>query len=221
MMRTLRVAAADRRDEGLTLTELLVAMMITALALAIFGGFFVNIATATSGARSSREATGVAANAIDEIGRVVRAAASNPVLNSDTTPAVAAGTAGTLTVIAYVDTSAAAPSPTQVGFALNSAGALVETRISGVSSNGYWVFTGATTTRTIAVPRKTGDLQVAFAYNDQDGAPITIAPSGITRAQALLVQSVTVTVTVANRNRAADDPVSVTTTAVMPNVKLS
>lgn len=217
--------SADRRDEGLSLVELLVAMTVLAVVLLIVGNLFVTVTTATRAANSSRNAVGQASNSMDEIARVIRMGTPNPVVGSSVPAyAVSAGTASTITVLSYVDASSTAPTPSQVSFAVTSAtGALVETRTVAVASGSYSTFptTAPSTSRTVA----SGLTSIAFTYADSDGNPITPAgtgtPTPLTDDQRKAVASVTVVVTAANTSLRTSDPIVLTSTVLLTNVALN
>ncbi len=212
-----RIARAARGgDEGLTLSELIVGMALTALALAMIGGFFASIMRSVAAGRAVRAGTSIAANATGELSRVIRTASSNATA-SGTSAAVVAGTATTLTVTAYVDADPQDPAPTQCSFAVNAAGNLIETRVAAQRSNGYWDFTnGATTRRTIPGPILT--TTPIFTYRDSEGAVVAPGATGLTAAQSASVTSITITITA---KPGTAEPVQLTTTAVMTNLTLS
>ena len=189
MIRRIRRSVHRRDDAGLTLSELMVAMMITALALAIMGGFFANMTRAIVVGRTTRTATSLATSAVDELGKVLRAAA-NVQTASGLSPAVAVGSTGThLVVLSYVDTSATDPAPSMVDFSINAAGYLVEKRTAGVLNSSNWAFTGTTTTRTFPGPFSAAPS--LFTYLDGT-APLALAGTGLSSAQVSDVSAVTV-----------------------------
>ena len=69
----------DRRDAGVSLAELLVAMMVFAILIAITGGFMVSASRASSQTKSIDSATRVATNGMTAVTRTLRAATENPV----------------------------------------------------------------------------------------------------------------------------------------------
>ena len=209
-----------RRDEGMSLVELMVAMLVTGIVLAILGNLFVQVTSAATAANTARASVGTASTAMNAMAKVIRQASPNAIAASTTPdPAVVSGTANALTVYSYVDTSATAPAPTKVTYTVNSANYLVETRVAAVASGSYWGFTGATSTRTIAGPlTTTGPM---FAYQDATGATLPIAAGGLTAAQRAQVVAVAITVTVPNTVRGGSDPIVLTNTVVLQNVALA
>jgi Tfp pilus assembly protein PilV len=207
------------RDEGITLVEVLVAMVVISIVLLVVTNLFATVQSTTRAAISARNAVGQASNVMDELTRVIRMGTSTPVSgNATPSAAVVAGTPSTLTVTSYVDTSATAPMPTQVAFALSS-GALQETRTASVASGSYAVYTGAQTTRTIG----SGLTSIAFAYTDAGGAAITPSGTGstLTAAQRAAVATITVTVTAPNSSGRTNDPIVLTSAVLMTDVALA
>lgn len=207
-----------RRDDGLTLSELIVAMMITSLALAVMGGFFANMTRTIVAGRTTSVATNLATSAVDELGKVIRSAANVPTA-SGLSPAITAGSTGShLTVLSYIDADSADPAPTRVDFSLNAAGNLVEQRTNAVRDSSNWKFTGATTTRVFPGPFVGSSGMFSYL---SDGTSLTVGSAGLTADQVSSISAITVTATIANRGRVGDDPVQLTTTAVMPNLGLT
>lgn len=219
MNRLRRHVQALEPDAGLSLVELLMAMFITALALAMVAAFYTNIARTTVNGRGDRQATGAASNAMDEISRVLRVASDMPQASGTPLPAVdtASGTTS-VTVYAWSDVDANNPVPTKVQFSVDAAANLVEQRTAGVSNSGYWRFTGPTTTRMFS-----GPLSLNFQYYadpaDPTATPTQVVPS--TTADALSVSSVAVRVTAPRKAWRASAPVVLATTVLMPNTKVS
>jgi hypothetical protein len=196
----------------------MVAMMITGIVLAICGTFFANVAKLTAASNSSRDATGQAALALDAIGSVVRVAADNATSATTTAPAVVAGTAASLTVTAWTDTDSADPAPSLVTFSIGADGYLTRTTISGVAVDGYYIFTGALSSKRIGGPFVTVGAAPFFSYLDNTG---TLLPLGgqLSTTQRTAVTFVGVTATVAHRDAAGEsDPVVVTSAIGMPNL---
>ena len=210
---------AEHGDDGVTLIELVVSSALTLLVLAAVAAFYVNISAATLAARNLRVATGTAADAIDELGRVIRVSADNAVVGGGTAdPAVAYATPQAVTLLSYIDTSSTTPQPSRVVFSVN-AGKLIESRTASTSSSGIWLFTGATTTRSLGGPF---DSTVPlFAYFDENGNELVPASSGLTLAQRQAVSSIKLRVVISNRGRTGSAPVELTSSVGMINLGLS
>ena len=210
-------------DDGLSLIELLVTMMITGVLLAIVGTMFVNVARITTNSNATTSRNGVAANVMNEVTKVVRMAANNPVSTSvDADPAVISATPTALTVYSFVDTNPTLPAPTKVGFRFDAQGNLIEDRWAGTRSGNYWVFTGSVATRTIGGPMQnlTG-TDAFFVYLNGAGVVVTNGTSALTLAQRATVASIQVTVRLTNAQVSGTDPIVIINTVGMPNLQLS
>lgn len=206
-------------DAGLSLVELIVAIMITGVVLSIVATMFVNVARVTADANGTNTRTSVASNVMNEISKVVRTAANNATASSeDPDPALVSGTAATLTLYSYVDTSATSPAPTKVTFRVDANGTAWEDRVAGSASGSYWVFTGTTTSRQLGGPVTATSL---FTYLDQDNKVVTPGSTGLTLAQRNLISSIKVTVTIANNPTLGSDPIVIINTVGMPNLLLT
>ena len=186
LSRRLSKGASD--DAGLSLTELLVAMMISSMVLVMVGAMFINVAEVTTNSNATTTRSSDAANIMDEVSRVIRTASNNAVSTSvQSDPAIVSATATALTLYSYIDASPANPAPTKVTFRFDAQNRMVEDRVAATVSANYWVFTGTATTRTLGGPVTTAGT---FTYLDSTGAVLPIATGGLTLAQRALVASV-------------------------------
>ena len=214
-------AASDggESDAGLSLVELLVAMMLTSILMALVGGMFVNVALATSASNATTQRSSTAANAMNELVKVVRQGANNAVSGQTVDPALVSATSTALTLYSFVDASPTAPAPTKVAFRMDGT-KLLEDRWTATSPSGYWVFTGSPTTRVIGTSIVTNGADPLFAYRTADG---TVGPgtTALTLDQRKTITSIRITVTITNDSRAGSSPVIITNTVGMPNLKAS
>ena len=229
MSAAMRAVKRRLRDEdGMSLSELIVVMMVTGIVLAAVSTFFVNIAVVTTNANTATTRTNVAANIMNEMSKVIRTSSNNAIAGSDDPdPAIVSATASGLTVYSYVDTSPTAPAPTKVTFRVDSNGIVFEDRIKGSLSGSYYVFTGATTTRNLGGPIIPTSL---FSYLDTGNATVIPGASGLTLAQRNTVASIQVVVTIANNSTtggtapsatAGNSPIILQNTIGMPNLLLT
>jgi len=208
-------------DDGLSLVELLVAMLLTGIVLSLVGSLFVNVALVTSASNASTTKSSAAANALNEMVEVVRAAANNAVSTTVTDPAVVSATSTALTIYSFADTSPTAPAPIKVAFRMDGTN-LVEDRYSGSNSTGYWVFSGTPTTRVIGNAVVTNGADPLFAYLAADGSVVGApAVTALTLDQRKTITSVRITVTIANQSRTGDSPIIIVNTVGMPNLTTS
>ena len=144
-----RIALIRRTGErGITLIELLVSMIIFAILLTLVGSAFSTVSKAVTISGQINNNIGFSSLGMNEISKVLRFAATNPVLNQPIdNPAFVVAKPETLTVYSYIDATASSPAPTEVTFSLNGSRQLVETRYSAYSvASGYWAL----------IPRRTG-----------------------------------------------------------------
>jgi hypothetical protein len=210
-------------DEGVSLVELLVTMMVTAIVLTIVGNMFVTVAKVTTESNLTSARSGVAATIMGEISEVVRGAVNNAVAGNEVPDtAVVSGTPTALTMYSLIDANPAAPAPIKIGFRLDAAGNLIEDRWTATASSGYWVFTGAVTSRMIGGPvaSLTG-ANAMFVYLDEHGLALTPGANGLTPAQRLATASIRVSVRIANQGSTASDPILLVNNVGMPNLKFS
>lgn len=217
-----------RDEDGMSLSELIVVMMVTAIVLAAVGTFFTNIAIVTTNANAATSRTNVAANIMNEMSKVIRTSSNNAIAGSDDPdPAIVSATASALTVYSYVDTSPTAPAPSKVTFRVDTNGVVFEDRIKGTLSGSYYVFTGATSTRNLGGPIVPTSL---FTYLDTTSKPVTIGATGLTAAQRNTVASIQVVVTIANSSTTGgtapdaaqgNSPIILSNTIGMPNLLLT
>lgn len=217
----LRSRAAE--EDGVSLTELIVTMMIMGVVLAIVGSMFVNVAEITANSNATTRKSSVAANIMDAVGEVVRTAANNPIIGSeDADPAIISGTGSALTLYSFVDTSAKSPELSKVGYRVDASGNLIEDRWKASVSQGFWTFSGTPTSRTLGGPVSTAVGSTAlFVYLDSLGAEIPFAATGLTFEQRKTVASIRVRVTMPNDPTTGSDPIVVVSTIGMPNLKIS
>jgi type II secretory pathway pseudopilin PulG len=217
-----------REEDGMSLGELIVVMMVTAIVLAAVATFFTNVAIVTTNANAATSRTNVAANIMNEMSKVIRTSSNNAIAGSDDPdPAIVSATASALTVYSYVDTSPTAPAPSKVTFRVDANGIVFEDRIAGTLSGSYYVFTGATTTRNLGGPIVPTSL---FTYLDTTNKPVTIGATGLTLDQRNTVASIQVVITIANNSTTGgtapdaakgNSPIVITNTIGMPNLLLT
>jgi Tfp pilus assembly protein PilW len=216
----------DGSESGVSLVELLVAMAITLLMLALISRMFAQVMRATSENQSTRAATGIAATVMDEITRVVRQGTQVATSSTVTEGAVLQGSNGTsLSIDTYVDAAVAAGqatiAPMRVTFTVDAAGNVVEQRYSSVMTTGYAVFAGsATSTRVVNGPVLTTASPAMFTYSDGSGTAVVPGATGLSSTQAATVATVTVTITVANSLATGPSPVQLTNQVTMPNIAI-
>jgi type II secretory pathway pseudopilin PulG len=206
------------------MTELLVAVMVLAVLLAMTTTFFLSSSRASSTNSSIDTATRDASNAMNSMTRTIRAAAQNPrAASSGTTvpdDAFVVASPTTLTVYSFVDLTSTEPRPSRVTFAVNARGELVETRVQGSPSAagaGYWTYTAAATTRVLA---RSVVGTALFSYGDGDENVLGAGSAALTGDEIANVASVTVRLTVGKGTSTASS-VSLQNTVGLPNLDVT
>lgn len=167
-------ARVHRDDAGISLAELLVTMMVFAILMAITSGFMVSAMRASAQARTIDESTRAATTAMTAVTRNLRAGTDNPVAGV-TLPAPAFETAAGNEIVfyAYVNLASAEASPIKVRYWLDGRALKETTTASRRSADGFFTFTGAASTRTLATSVVPGpDL---FTFVGATGADLPLA----------------------------------------------
>lgn len=225
MIRRLRLLADRDREAGLSLAEMVVATAVSLLVLTMVSSLFIQTGKLTGDATQNRNSTTVASIANGEISKVVRLAAPvqmNVAGVPTIVPAIASGTASTLSVYSYTDTTAANPVPTLVTF--DGSGVLLkETKCPGTASGSVWSFSCPK-----PVVRSLGGSIVAlssgqgplFSYIATDGSTIPLVAGSLPTANRGTVASILVSLNI-QATGSTTDPVYLTSNVGMPNVGLT
>ncbi|RPE84438.1 hypothetical protein EDF28_0370 [Curtobacterium sp. PhB137] len=231
----MRALARLRRDDrGLSLAELIVAMSVTVLLLAMAGAFFASVTRASTTTTGVDGNTRAASTAMREMQRMFRVASNNPVASGiDTQYAFQYASATSVRFFAYINLNSAVDvQPVEVQFTLDSSkGTITETKWNGTAtdaSNSYFDFPRATTATLGNTP--TSRLTLAssvvptalFTYRDAGGNALMPGATGLSVADLQSVRSVTVALTVGERDMSkpsAANNVSLTSTVGMPNLQ--
>jgi Tfp pilus assembly protein PilW len=223
-----RMLARLRRDEaGLSLSELLVASMLTVLVLSMVAGLFMQTARITSASSQTNNSSSIASNVANEITSVLRVATTN--LRTGQTvadAAVVSGTRSTLTIYTLMsEKQNVDPAPVKVTFAANidPTKGFTKTSCTGVYSGGFWTFTTCASTKTrdlgFGVQLPTSTSAQLFTYYDGAGNEIVIGDQPLSDTQRLQVAKIKVQVT-ALAYKSYNDPVQVINTVVLGNLGL-
>ena len=219
-----------RADDGLSLAELLVGMMVTSILLAIVGSLFVNVAKITLNSNATTARAGVGTNIMDALSKGIRTAVNNPTSSINTDPAIISGTTKSLSLYTYLDAKVAPGGaggiagklvPTKVTYTVDAKGNLIEERVLGTDSAGYWTFTGTAIQRVVGGPilTPTGDAAL-FLFYDADGNNIALTAASDATMRAK-VTSVRVNVQITNKLTSGNDPILISNTITLINLKPS
>lgn len=178
-----RLARAGGPDAGISLAELLVSMMITALLLTMTAGFMVSAYRANAVASAVDGTTREASTAMTEITRSLRAAGEyKPASAATEQPAFVVAGPTSMTLYAYINLQAAVEAPVRVQFSVVR-GVLTETRWVGQKSsptaNTYSFPTQATsTTRLTSSVITAAPAPAVFTYLDESRQVIPFGSTG-------------------------------------------
>lgn len=223
-----RLMAADN-ENGVTLVELIVAMIITGFVLAMAASFFIETTKITTASVQTGNSSSIASNAIYEISNVVHQAATIPVSGAAPLNAVNTASTNKLVIYSYVDVSTSTnPTPVRVTFdATSPAGSpnLVETRCVATASGAFWVFSSCSSTSTrivggaIVAPTGGSPQKNLFDYLDSSGNSIPMVSGSVPSLSLASIASIQVSVKVlAAGSQTA--PVYLTSNVGMPNLGL-
>ena len=220
MLRLLR-----SREAGLSLIELLIAMMLTGLIMTLGVWMFVAGTHSVSLAQSVDGGTRQASNGMNEAARMIRAATPNPLTNpspgaAQNDPAVVSASANAIAFYAYVNLTGA-ESPVMVRFSVDGSGRLIEQQWKPNSAtpgvNGHWDFpapnTKPTSQRTLcsSIPASV----TVFRYFNKAGTELASATLTDSTSRAAIT-SVQVTITI--QPTGAASAVTISNTIGMSNV---
>ncbi|WP_093181939.1 hypothetical protein [Sanguibacter gelidistatuariae] len=210
----------------MSLAELLVTMMLMSLIAILVGTLVTSVSRAFTSDRIANDNTTTAAIAMNEMNRVLRAGTTISVAGQTTgTPVFLKASATSVTLSAFLDTSAAASQPVQVRFELNVAtGELSETRWAAIaSSKPNWTFVATpTSTRVIArnVTAPTASTPL-FAYLKEDASPWPFTSGELTLDARRGVVAVTVSIETQTGPAGKTAPVRIENTIGIPNLSVS
>lgn len=229
-----RLRRMRENQDGLSLAEILVAVMLSMIILVMVTSFFIQTAKVTTNAGQQRDANRNASNISNELTSVLRVASTLPKVNTATAdPAIVDGTRSSLTVYSLSNTSATNPAPVKITFTLDGTGKVTETRCTGTANGNYYTFASCvtTTTRTLgtnvlAPTTTTGttvqalvDTGQMFTYLDVNNAPMLIGTGSLSATQRNTVAKIVITVRTQGANSSAK-PVVVSSTVVLRNIGL-
>lgn len=213
-----------RSDAGLTLLELLVAMGVSSILIALVATVFVTTSRVFTDQEGATDSARMASTAMNEVTRVVRAGTELPESGKTAnTPVFAYAGAEKIEMAAFIDAeSSKDPAPVKVSFGRNSANELVETRWAADRYlKIYWKFrdspaSARTIARSLLAPDKTRPL---FRYFDKDGAALTpAAGASLSEDQRRNIASVQITMQVQANGSGRTAPVAIQNMVGLPNL---
>lgn len=216
-----RRAAGDER--GITLVELMVAIVVLGLLSTMVVSIYVQTTRTVTASSNLSQNTKTASNIMNEMSRVIRSATNNSTGNGLYDSAIVDAKADSLTILAYVDADAVNPRPVRVTFAINATSRqIVETRWSAkAGSNGLWIFDSSNpliSTRTLPGTIIAGNGPLFRYYKGNRTTEIIPPTAGLDDTKRRTVAAVQVSFTVRGANNTNADPLALTNLVGMPNL---
>lgn len=202
-------------DAGVTIVELLVVMMISALVLAMVGSFFVQISRTTVDSTQRKHNMAASSIMLTAISRVLRSA--TPVDQADSTqlPAFVEATPRSVEFYTLDSTDPSTPVPTRARVELVGDGIVIK-RWSGTSTAG----TPATTQLSGVISAQEGDAPL-FVYRDSTDTTMVPTNGALSADQRSSIASVTVSLRARSVDFRRGPAVLVVSTVGLPNVRIS
>lgn len=225
-----RLRVDEHREAGISLTELIVAMMIFGIVLTVVGSMFATMTKATTYANATDQNVRNASNGMNAMSRMLRSAQNLPQANTTDRPAFSDARAEAVTLVTAVNldpTTTDDTTPLEVTFAVDAKRNLRETTRTAVHPTAlspYWVFnsTSPTTARTITTPVSTTPSGAAplFRFYDPDGAEL-VPPTGASLSGDDLadIASVAITLRQANTKSTLDNGITLVNTVMLENLR--
>lgn len=223
---------AARSEGGFSLIETMVTMMLLGLILLMASSMYISVVRTTDNSQAVNEGTRVAANAMNEVNRVLRFAVDSPRTGGNPLPAFSVAKGSELVLYSLVDVDGLASTatrplrPVMVKFALESDGNIVERRWEPNPSGQFWSFGAATNTTAVSSRvlggkfLATGTDESLFRYLDAHGVEmIPVGNASLTSAQRKQIASVLVTMNTVPLNGPDDHPVIITNNIGMLNLQ--
>lgn len=166
-----------REDDGISLIEVLVVMMLSGLLMTMAVSFFVTVSMQTMQAVDTRRSTADASNIMNVVSTSIRAAVRNAVATSpNPDPAIVAGTRTSVTVITYTDAGPSFELPQRLRYSIDSGGRMIEESWRSTNVGGYAVFPSMSTaphsTRVLGNVVVNTASEPLFRYYDLTGAAL-------------------------------------------------
>jgi prepilin-type N-terminal cleavage/methylation domain-containing protein len=215
-----------RSDDGMTITELLVAMLVLSIVTAMVVTFFATVTRTFTTDSLASSNTNVAANGMNSVTRIIRAATEIELVGETAVAPVFESVSQTgMTLYTFYDNgTAAADQVEKVTLALNTTtNSVTEVRVRGSQSGSKWTFTATQPMQTLAtsVAPRTSSEAFLFTYLDGEGVPVNVGAGSTNRALLGTIASVKVNLTVQMDGVGRAGAVNLQNTVVIPNLGIS
>lgn len=186
------VRRLHREQRGITLVELLVAMLVTSLLLTLVGSFFVSMVKAQRTVSSVNDSTRQGTTSMTQVSRYLREASRVQLTKTTSLAAFESATATSMRFYSGVDLSTSRAGLTKVTIDTQGTKLRMQLQRGDCPANGYCTFSGTTKTIVLAdVIRTSAGNSTLFSYRNAADAPVT--PTAATLDS---IRSVDVTLTV-------------------------
>lgn len=214
---------AARKEDGISLIELMVASFLSLLILVAVCSMFIMVAKQTVVSQGTRLSTADASNIVNVVSTTIRASINNAVAGTDTPdPAIVSATSSALVIISYTDAGPSFQTPLQIRYQIVG-GRMTEDRWKPSIVSGYAVFPPVNQTpyqsRTLGNVVVNTSAEPLFRYFDTTGAEQVPSSSGLSLTQRQATTSVTFDVKVLAQN--SQQVVEIQNNVGMPNMALS
>jgi len=230
----MRLRKALGRDDGLTLVELLVAMVLLGVLLSVIAGLYTSALRAVTQARGQTGNTKIASTIMNETARVIRAGTEIPLTPPALpAPAFVSATKDDVLLYAYINLTSSTEQPQLIRLRVDrTTGNFIESRWPATpATGGRWTFpanpcvttntptgcTAPTSKATLggAIP---ASLTEVFKYYASNGTQIPVPSGGLSADDRALVASVKVTIVVQPTLTDNTNPVTLENQIGMPNL---
>jgi len=228
----------DQAESGFSLLELIVAMSILAIAMALIAGLFISFTNNFTEARSLNDSTNVAAVGMNEVTKVIRAGTIIDVATGTDKPIFLKAEKEEVILHSYMADSSVNPAPILVRLAVNTDRKLTEERWNATKVGEQWTFpalvltpapskiaTTAASNNVIAskliaptAAQVTAGAKYLFTYLDINNQPIA---TPVATAQLGNIASVQVTMLVQADATSRAAPVMLRSRVGLPNLTSS
>ncbi|AWB87230.1 PilW family protein [Mycetocola zhujimingii] len=220
----LAARAAAERDRGISLIELIIAMVLLSIVTTVVAALLISLTNAATMSRGIDASSKTASNAMNDLALVIRNGSTVPVKNNIIPlAAFVAGGPESLTIHSILGGSGLSLSPVKVKFTVNAKRQLIEQRWTAKVTDGYfsWPADAAMTSRNLSgsllIPKD--EERPLFTYLDEKRNPIEMSAGNQLSAPNLgKVRSVLITMRVEAEGGAKGQIIELENIVGVPNL---
>ncbi|RWZ50034.1 type II secretion system protein [Labedella phragmitis] len=221
--RMVSVRRVAQRDEGISLVELVVGILVLGIISALIANLFISSVRAMSVSSATDTNTRMASNGMNQLTRMVRAGTPYPVKNEMVPrPAFVQIAPDSFTMYAYVNLQNSDQKPVKVQYSVERTDLIETTWEAGPPDGDFYNFPPDPTSRrelaTSLVPAaETGSP--LFTYLDKAGHPIAVPSGGVISTDVLAsVSAVSIALTIQGSSTDTRSRVALENTVAIPNL---